>query len=383
MAFDHCILYLDENFAKLRDTKEIQDIQKTIEEAVSVLLSNVAANDARFLSKLEHSGSFYEGTKIIQADEFDFMVNLTSLDGICELVYRDKEKRHVLVRVASPDKDSFLYSWSEFCEEISWPSNLNFVSSTGFAFDKMGLPGAMQAAASEKLDFCWKGDLKVSVDLALAIECKGWPLLTGLFESLIGEGHPAFLIKNKIKSSGFHVVPKLGPLWNISWSRAETVLLKHIFQQNGQAAVSYRVAKLIKETHFVEVIAQSNATFLFGICESSSLKHLLMVLWVSGVEFSTKSCGEILMDLLKLLSDSLKNAYCPQVFANFSTVKRGGGLQTRALALEKCIIKLRDMQGVEMSQVAKTCEDFFREKIPVVFPSPPKKLSSYKITKIQ
>ena len=60
------ISYLDNKFAKLPNNEEIKDIQKAIEESVSSLLASVAANDPRFESKLELSGSFYEGTKIRQ-----------------------------------------------------------------------------------------------------------------------------------------------------------------------------------------------------------------------------------------------------------------------------------------------------------------------------
>jgi len=352
------------------------------------------------------------------------MVNLSRLTGCCEVVYR--RKRLVLLCVSSRNKDDLLHSWSEFCEKISdisdtvtgkslndgnpvlyldgsklkqrfysllreafktvtWPTNIKFVSSTGFTFDKMGLPGAMQAAASEKIDFRWKDNLKVSVGLALAVECKGWPSLTGMFDSFIDEEHPAFLLKNEMKISGFHLVPKLGSIWRISWSRAESALLKHIFSQNNQAAVSYRVAKLIKETHFTEVFKNSDASFPLSIFDSYTLKHSLLSLWVSNSSSSvglTGSCGEILVELLKMLLDGLKTGNCQHVFANFSTVQTGPLLQCFALVLEKCISSLFDMQQVDVSCVPRTCEDFIKEKIPVLLPSPPRKLSSYKITKL-
>ena len=92
-------MYLDENFAKLPFDKEIQDIQKAIEEAVSSLLTSVAALDERLESKLLPSGSFYEGTKIRQADEFDFMVCLSRLLEISNIVYLGKRKRHILMHV--------------------------------------------------------------------------------------------------------------------------------------------------------------------------------------------------------------------------------------------------------------------------------------------
>ena len=423
MALPECIMCLDENFAKLPYDKETQDIQKSIEEAVSLLLKNVASTDERFESKLTPSGSFYEGTKIRHADEFDFMVCLSRLSEICDIVYLDKRKRHVLMHVLSHDEANVLHVWSEFFEEVdtkpfsrtcsrqgtflcldgsklkqkfysllreefksmTWPSKLKFLTSTGLTFDRLGLSGATQAAASEKLDFLWKDHLKVSVDLTLAIECKGWPLLSGIFDSFIGEGHPAFRVKTEIKGSGFHVVPKLGAIWRISWSRAEATLLKYIFGQNEQAAVSYRVAKLINETHFVEARGDNTDVQVpVSICDSFSIKHLLMFLVISNSSYFARNCGEILMDLLQLLLDGLNTGNCPVVFlADFSSLKPGPLLQCHAIALKKCINILLSVQKTEICQVPRACDDFFSDKIPVVLPGPKRSIYSYKIKKLQ
>ena len=424
MALDECILYLDEKFAKLPDNKEIKDIQTAVEEAVSSLLRSVAASDARFASKLTPSGSFYEGTKIRQPDEFDFMVCLTRLSEICEIIYMGKTKRRVLMKVQSHKEDDVLHLWSEFCEEIyvntnlvcqatsneegilrcldgskikqkfysllreafksiTWPSNLKLSTSTGLTFDRLGLSGAMQASASEELGLVWKDHLKVSVDLALAIECKGWPLLSGIFDSFIDEGHPAFFVKTEIKRSGFHVVSKLGAIWRISWSKAEAALLKYIFSQNEQTAISYRVAKLISETHFVEASGNTGAALPIRICDSFTLKHLLMFLVISDSSYFRKSCGEILVGLLRHLHDDLTTGNCPVVFlADSSSLKNGPCLQCYATALKKCISSLHSIQETGVSQLARTCEDFFNDRISVVLPRPPRNIRSYKIRKL-
>lgn len=425
MALDECVLYLDEKYAKLPDSKEINDIQTAVEEAISSLLKSVAARDVRFASKFTRSGSFYEGTKIMQPDEFDFMVWLSGLSEICEIIYMGRSKRHILMKVLSHNEDDVVHLWSEFFEEVSvntdlpyhassnertfrcldgstikqkfysllreafksitWPSNLKLLTSTGLAFDRIGLSGAMQASASEKLDLVWKDHLKVSVDLALAIECKGWPLLSGIFDSLIDEGHPAFSVKTEIKRAGFHVVPKLGAIWRISWSKAEAALLKYIFSENEQIAVSYRVAKLINETHFVEASGNADAAAHMPIrlCDSFSLKHLLMFLVISNSSYFRKSCGEILVDLLQNLHDGMTTGNCPLVFlAGSSSLKSGPALQCYAVALKKSINVLLNMQETVASQVARTCEDFYNDKISVVLPKPPRNIRSYKITKL-
>lgn len=162
----------------------------------------------------------------------------------------------------------------------------------------------------------------MSVDLSLAIECKVWPSLTGVFESLVDEGDPAFSVKTEIMSSGFHAVSKLGTIWRVSWSRAEAALLKFIFSQNEQAAVSYRVAKLINETHFVE--ADTDMQVPISICESFSLKHLLMFLVISNSSYFTRSCNEILVNLLQRLLEGLNTGNCPLVFVvDSSSLKTG------------------------------------------------------------
>ena len=428
MSFDDCVRYMDDNFAKLPESKEVADIQHAVEDAVSALLKNVAAMDERFEYKLEPSGSFYEGTKIRQPDEFDFMISLPRLARICNIIYREEGKPHALVRFLSNDSADY---WSDFVEEISdratkswlgqssqnwpifgticcldgsklkqkfysllreslkcvsWPKNLKFLTSTGATFDKLGLRGATQRSASEKVDFLWKDDLKVSVDLALALECKEWPTVAGLFGNCLGTKYPGDFLEHKVKSLGCHVVPKLGHIWRISWTWAESTLLKQIFSENSEAAISYRVAKLINETHFSEVNSTFDILQPFILCESYTLKHLLISMWMKQSFSSTVSspgCGEIVQNLLSLLLSGLRSGFCQQVFVTgYSTIKEGPLLSPCALALEKCIDALKTLHEVESSQVSKKCEDFVKQKEFIIVPSPTKKLWQYKIRKL-
>lgn len=110
MALDKCILCLDENFAKLPDNEETIGVQKAIEEAVSALIRSVGEQDARFLCKIEPAGSFYEGTKIMQPDEFDFVVTLSRLAEFSDIAYRRGGKPHVLVRFCPRGKDDLWHS---------------------------------------------------------------------------------------------------------------------------------------------------------------------------------------------------------------------------------------------------------------------------------
>ena len=115
MALDDCIRYLDVNHAKLSYTQDILDVQVAIEQAVAALLAKVASYDGRFESKLEPAGSFYDGTKIMKCDEFDFMANLVRISEFCDLVYQDVGERLVFVWIApSTDENNLLHTWRAF-----------------------------------------------------------------------------------------------------------------------------------------------------------------------------------------------------------------------------------------------------------------------------
>ena len=71
-----------ENFeqkANFIDESEAERIREKLEILVSNILTQVEKRDSRFQSTLVKSGSVYEGTKVCEPDEFDFMIRLNSL----------------------------------------------------------------------------------------------------------------------------------------------------------------------------------------------------------------------------------------------------------------------------------------------------------------
>ena len=67
--------------AKFKDQNEAVEIRQKLESLVNNILALVEKQDKRFqCAPLIHSGSVYEGVKVHQPDEFDFMITLTDLN---------------------------------------------------------------------------------------------------------------------------------------------------------------------------------------------------------------------------------------------------------------------------------------------------------------
>ena len=68
-----------EEKTRFEDESEAKLIREKLEQFVTNILAEVGKRDKRFQSTLIKSGSIYEGTKVCQPDEFDFMIRIESL----------------------------------------------------------------------------------------------------------------------------------------------------------------------------------------------------------------------------------------------------------------------------------------------------------------
>ena len=73
---DRFIRDLDEREGKLPCSKKVVEIQTSVERFLKGLLSVVEEELPFYKTTLVESGSFYEGTKVGQPDEFDYFVQL-------------------------------------------------------------------------------------------------------------------------------------------------------------------------------------------------------------------------------------------------------------------------------------------------------------------
>ena len=106
----HLIVKSFEREAKFKDNNEAEVIRQKLERLVSSIQVEVAKRDERFQGVLIKSGSVYEGVKVHQPDEFDFMVRIDCLTNKPRLSRRENIPGYV--RLALDDE-----KWKEFQDE--------------------------------------------------------------------------------------------------------------------------------------------------------------------------------------------------------------------------------------------------------------------------
>ena len=88
---------LDERKGKLPCCQEVTEIQTSVERYLKVLLLAVEKALPFYKTTLVQSGSFYEGTKVKQPDEFDYLVQLDNFSRPDDI--RFEELSHCMVAV--------------------------------------------------------------------------------------------------------------------------------------------------------------------------------------------------------------------------------------------------------------------------------------------
>lgn len=75
-ALDLLLSDLDERKGKISCSREVRLIQSRVRKVIKTILLEVRRENPFFRTTLINSGSFYEGTKVGQPDEFDYFIQL-------------------------------------------------------------------------------------------------------------------------------------------------------------------------------------------------------------------------------------------------------------------------------------------------------------------
>ena len=249
-----------------------------LERLVNNILAQVEERDKRFQSTLIQSGSVYEGVKVHQPDEFDFMVRINSLtnkplfypcekgDGYVKIALEEDEwkefkddqgffspnllSRHFkkLVNESLSDTDVpeglRIQRASQDLLDSSWgPVYSNLLGNSSGQDNPSGVMYSETHGPATTLYIIWQGgssykNLEVTVDLTLTLECPISKLPVQLPKL------PQSVVKC-LQRSGFLVVPSGFDIWRISFSMAEKELL--CCSHDGFKAC-YRVLKIMRNT---------------------------------------------------------------------------------------------------------------------------------------
>ncbi|XP_078361222.1 uncharacterized protein LOC144645507 [Oculina patagonica] len=266
-----------ERKAKFDDEKEADLIRDKLERLVSNILAQVEKKDKRFQSTLIHSGSVYEGVKVRQPDEFDFMIRIDSL--MDKPLFHPCDKGEGYAKLTLNE-----HGWMEFNDEqgLFSPNLLcrHFKKLVNESLSDVEVPEGLriQRASQELLDGSWGpvfsdllgnssgqenpsgvmysethgpattlyidwqggesySNLSISVDLTLTLEYPTSKIPVQLAK------HPQEL-EVIMQKSGFHVVPAGFDVWRISFSMAEKEILSS--SPDGFKAC-YRILKIVRD----------------------------------------------------------------------------------------------------------------------------------------
>ena len=144
-----------EKKARFEDESEAELIREKLERLVINILAQVGKRDKRFQSTLIKSGSVYEGVKVGQPDEFDFMIRIDSLTNKPSFHCCDKGEGYVKLSMNE-------HGWKEFNDEQNFfnPSQLcrhfkKLVKSISLSDVEVPEGLRIQRASEELFDGSW------------------------------------------------------------------------------------------------------------------------------------------------------------------------------------------------------------------------------------
>ena len=236
--------------------KEVKDIRENVETFISKWKQKIAETDARFTGTLLQSGSVYEGTKVGEPDEFDYMLCLERLAPVCSVTFDEvTEYDKVIVH---KNVEGFESSYEGFFDGQQLESGKVmglFVDVAKKALTRLdyslvpnemyveGLTEhtliedtwALHGTVTCNLKIKWCGlyykQLVITVDLVPAIPIPEWPHMAR---------QESDLLTDDIRLRGCHLVPKSG-YWRLSFSLAEKLIMQRLPWEQKSAFVEAKV----------------------------------------------------------------------------------------------------------------------------------------------
>jgi ankyrin repeat protein len=232
---------------RVRYTPEDEQIRFEVENYVKMLASKVAKSDPLFCSDIICSGSYYEGTRVILPDEFDYLINLSEIERLCTFIDSDNDPAGFgrLYPLDTPEAHEKLASYLEPTTECLSSEKLRkrfyylLTSARAQVICKETLiqfkclkfewtSGDKRCGTTIQAE--WHGEqyafLPIKIDVVPCMTVTGWPRTAN--------------IASPLSTPQFHVIarsPKSDQtfLWRVSTSSAEVAHFKSLLPeiQNG------------------------------------------------------------------------------------------------------------------------------------------------------
>ena len=298
--------------------------------------------DSRFSGTVIGTGSFHDGTKIGEADEFDFIYELEDSDF--ELHLHEEQSLGFLLIPGEGKWGDKYDPYFDLCALSASGMAKAFANSVGQAMALVPLPQGLKHAG-----FCspaysglrrngpavtiilLKGekDRLISIDLTLALPVKLEEVLRHVPH--LYESWPSLVIETLEQHPVLHLIPTSGRHWRLTTAQLDVQLLQS-FHDNGLVKRSIRQLKLLRERYLAIHVATKDFSMALawmrqlvqevvkdttvkehtknllysGMVREATLFYMLCEehLWLTDCEFCLKDLKAIQNDLAKSLYSS-------------------------------------------------------------------------------
>ena len=238
------------------DSVEVDRIRQSVEEFMTKWAEEIAKIDKRFKGNLIPSGSVYDGTRVGDPNEFDYMLLLEDLGRMCSVTF-DEDTLYNEVVIYKKFNESGVYEDFFDGDQLDSSSVMTkFVNEARQALARLAdhtpapleiyIVGLTEDTLVENtwtltgtvtcnLELKWAGlhykHLIITVDLVPAIPVPHWPLIAR---------KTSRLLTDDIKSRGCHLVPKDG-YWRLSFSLPESLIMAGLSQEQKCAFIGAKI----------------------------------------------------------------------------------------------------------------------------------------------
>ena len=361
-----------EEKARFKDESEAELIREKLEQFVTNILAEVEKRDKRFQSTLIKSGSVYEGAKVGQPDEFDFMIRIDSLTDKPSFRPCDKGEGYVKLFLDEEEWEEFKddegffnpHMLSRFFKKLVNASLDDAELPEGLAFERvqeemygtwwpvysemLGNVGGQEGSSvmysethgpATTLTIYWQDgnsyrNLAVSVDLTLTLDYQKSKLPVELTE-LSQKVNPV------LQKCGFHVVPAGFDSWRISFSMAEKEILA---SSPPGFKTCYRVLKAMRD-EISESVGWDSSLIPSYMLKTVLLSQLFQTnpnRWDEEVKWQR------IFQALKLALQGVKTEKISSFFIARQNLLTEGDHENK---LRQCVLEdmLNQMKGVELA----------------------------------
>ena len=235
---------------------EVETMKQCIERFMLKWSEKIADIDERFSGTLLHSGSVYEGTKVGDPNEFDYMLCLEKLAQECLITFDGVTEYDKITVHKNLEEPGSIYGDLFDAEQLESGRVMSaFVDVAKKALTKLDYSlvpkelytegitehtliedtWALHGTVTCNLKFKWVGvyhkQLVITVDLVPAIPVHHWPQIAR---------QASHLLSVDIRSRGCHLVPKAG-YWRLSFSLAEKLIMESLSDEQRSAFIGAKV----------------------------------------------------------------------------------------------------------------------------------------------